>query len=288
MSSVIVEPQSLIQSSTNASIKHDGPLSQYELHNYRPSLHLSDDVNYMDIVMIITRSSILRQGSMGCLLVQPNHNPQFQKNHNEMNAVDHKDVIYTKQKDSDHANRIFEGIIAAANNSSLFQADDSDVHAEINAIGQVAKMSRLPQNNFQLSNNKTTITMSHATKNTVSTQGATAYITMPPCKKCFGALYASGITRIVSRRQASTTLLETSAKNGIEMVCLTDKEMAEQKVRLDALFLNVGPNNNLDATSEATNSTVPSADEILKRRKQRKEEQRAKKKSKANNGNVAK
>ncbi|KAL7463172.1 hypothetical protein ACHAXS_003551 [Conticribra weissflogii] len=239
-------PNSIVKQSGHLYENRIRPLSVYEMQSYSPSPNLSDDVNYMDIVMIITRSSILRQGSMGCLLVQPNN--------------------YTQQTEN-HEDRIFNAIIAAANNSSLFNADDSDVHAEINAIGQIAQRNQMTAMN------------SHATNyEMMTTQGATAYITMPPCKKCFGALHASGITRIVSRRQPSKLLLETSKNIGIEMVCLTDEEIADQKARLDKLFA-------LSKSTSATSGDIGmncSADDVLKRRQQRKEDKRTKKAKSSN------
>lgn len=170
------------------------PLSRFELHGYRPSAALSDDVNYMDIVMIITRSSTLNQGSMGCLLV----NPTCTNN----SHIQQSDLLLASR------------IIAAATNTSLFKPDDSDVHAEINAIGHVAKHTHL------------------------STLGATAYITMPPCKRCFGALFSVGIKRIVSRRPPDIQLKAVASNVGIEMACLRKEEAMEQKLRLDQLFAN--------------------------------------------------
>ena len=187
-----------------------GSLSKFNLHGYRPSFNLSDDENYLDIVMIITRSSKLRQGSMGCIIVQPNN----------LTNVKGKDEKVQRLVANDEQ-QFFGKIISAATNSSLFKMNDSDIHAEINAIGQVAQ--RPP-----------TATTSTATTNT--TRGATAYITMPPCKHCFGALYASGIVRIVSRKEHSSILQTTAQKVGIEMVSLTPQQLADQKVRVDRLF----------------------------------------------------
>ena len=188
-------------------INHDRlhhPLSQFDLHGYHPSPNLSDDENYMDIVMIITRSSILRQGSMGCIL------------------VGHK-----RDDEQDQSSELLDRIIAASTNTSIFNSGESDIHAEINAIGQVAKQQQL-----------------HLLQQT-TTQGATAYITMPPCNRCYGALYASGIKRIVTRKQYRKALLEASTKLDIEMVCLTKQQVDDQKLRLDTLFCNAGLEGNV-------------------------------------------
>ena len=54
-------------------------------------------------------------------------------------------------------------ILAQAINTPLFSPDASDVHAEVNAIATCARRGQ-------------------------ATEGATAYITMPPCKNCFMVL----------------------------------------------------------------------------------------------------
>lgn len=38
---------------------------------WKPDYNFPDDDNYMDVVMIITRSVKLKQGSMGCIIVRP-------------------------------------------------------------------------------------------------------------------------------------------------------------------------------------------------------------------------
>ncbi|CAE7717551.1 comEB [Symbiodinium sp. CCMP2592] len=55
----------------------------------------------------------------------------------------------------------------------------SDLHAEVNAIGRCARLGR-------------------------STEGSSVYITMPPCKRCFMALVAAGVRRIVTRKEFLT------------------------------------------------------------------------------------
>lgn len=264
----------------SASATAAGPLSSFDLHGYRPSPTISDDETYMDIVMIITRSSQLRQGSMGCILVQPTTH--------EIAAIDggEEDTKNDSQRNNDvqegseqhHADRILGRIIAAANNTDLFKPGDSDVHAEINAIGQVAAKK-------QCSHHSQKQTHTHDIIPSITTKGATAYITMPPCKKCFGALYASGISRIVSRRKYWAILMEAASKGGIEMKYLTEQELADQKVRLDQLFAankdvdddddDVGEEEDVNFKRKKNDSNAE--EEITRRRKERKEEKRARK-----------
>jgi len=211
--------------STNI-IQPNSPLSKFNMYGYQPSPSLSEDENYMDIVMIITRTSLLRQGSMGCILVRPTEEEE-------------------EDDGSSHTNHIFNRVIAAANNSSVFKAGDSDVHAEINVLGQVAK-----------------------SKSQESTMNCTAYITMPPCNNCFGALYSAGIKRIVTRKPYRPALLEAASHLGIEMKSLTKDEFDNQKVRLAEFFSN-------DDTNE-TNMNMKHQD-VIRRRRQKKDEKRARK-----------
>jgi len=208
-------------------IQHDNPLSKFDMYGYQPSPTLSEDENYMDIVMIITRSSLLRQGSMGCILVrQPAAAEEDNNNHTDHN--------------------IFNRVIAAAINSSIFKQGDSDVHAEINALGQVAKSK---------------------SKSQESTMNCTAYITMPPCNNCFGALYSAGIKRIVTRKPYRQALLEAASHLGIEMQSLTKDEFDNQKVRLAELFSN--------DTDDNINKNMKKHQEVIRRRRQKKDEKRA-------------
>ncbi|GAB5369851.1 hypothetical protein AAMO2058_001442000 [Amorphochlora amoebiformis] len=92
-------------------------------------------------------------------------------------------------------------IIAKAVNSSLFDAYASDIHAEVNALGVCARKQR-------------------------STQGATCYVTMPPCRKCFTCLVASGITRIVTRRPYTSVpgIADAAKRLDIELSCIMDSQ----------------------------------------------------------------
>ena len=96
----------------------------------------------------------------------------------------------------------------------------------------------------------------------------TAYITMPPCNNCFGALYSAGIKRIVTRKPYRPALLEAASHLGIEMKSLTKDEFDNQKVRLAELFSNDTDNNvNMNMNHQ----------EVMKRRRLKKDEKRARK-----------
>jgi deoxycytidylate deaminase len=75
---------------------------------------------------------------------------------------------------------IYKSLVSVATNQSLYKPNESDIHAEIVAISTAARYGR-------------------------PTNGTTAFITMPPCKKCLGALISAGITKIVSRYRLNTS-----------------------------------------------------------------------------------
>ena len=96
-------------------------------------------------------------------------------------------------------------IIARAINTPLFLANSSDTHAEVNAIAQCARRG-------------------------VPTAGATAYITMPPCRNCLTLLVAAGVARIVSRLACSAERhAAVAAEHGIALAAVPDDAEAEAR-----------------------------------------------------------
>lgn len=86
----------------------------------------------------------------------------------------------------------------------------SDAHAEINALG-------------------------HCAQRGVCTKGGTAYITMPPCKRCFAALASAGIRRIVSRKdfkeQGTKDMKLTATALGITLVVVQDADQRLEHIQ---------------------------------------------------------
>mmetsp|Transcript_12037 Transcript_12037/g.18554 ORF Transcript_12037/g.18554 Transcript_12037/m.18554 type:complete len:200 (-) Transcript_12037:769-1368(-) len=146
-------------------------LIPFELHGWKPDPNLSDDENYIDLVLLLTRNSTCRQGHMACIIVRP-------------------------QRENDSG--ILDRVIAAANNSSVYKERDSDNHAEINALGEAAKHGR-------------------------STLGASAVITMPPCRRCFGALLASGIMKIITTKEFLEPVSSAAKRENIEITVMDVK-----------------------------------------------------------------
>lgn len=150
-----------------------------ELVEWSPNDSLSDDANMMDLVMLVTRTSALRQGGMGCVLLATANSG---------------------------AKRILDRIIAITTNQSLYKERQSDIHAEVAAIGVAA---------------------AHG----IATARGTAYITMPPCTNCFAAICASGITRVVSRYPPKQKVALVAEQRGIEFVALPETEEQRQRIK---------------------------------------------------------
>lgn len=123
-------------------------LEPFQTYGWRPDENLSEDENFVDLLLLVTRSSRLAQGSMACIIVRPPSN-------------------------SSSKEHVLDRIQSVATNQALYKPNNSDIHAEIAAIGDAARHGR-------------------------PTDQCTAYITMPPCRKCFPALVAAGIARVVS------------------------------------------------------------------------------------------
>ena len=153
-------------------------LEPFETYGWKQDEKLSDDENMLDLLLIVTRSSKLKQGSMACIITRP------AKNENEL---------------------LLSRIQSVANNQEMYKPNSSDIHAEVVAIGDAARHGR-------------------------PTNQCTAYITMPPCRKCFSALYCAGINRVVSVHQPPSDL----ASFGLELVGAAN--IQENRARIQVLF----------------------------------------------------
>jgi len=192
----------------------------------------------MDLVMLVTRNSICLQGYMGCVIVNPNLDNHNNNNNNNGN---------NPNPDDDISSRINRSIIGASTNLPLFTHSDSDIHAEIGALGQASQYGN-------------------------STKGSTAYITMPPCKRCYAALLMAGVTKIVSQQKYPDVVCTSATKCGIEIVDMGIGYKAQQRTRVETL---------IHTKQDGENMTEEERKELLvERRKRRKEQKQAKKKAK--------
>ena len=322
----------------NSHILQSKYLKKFNLYNWKPDLALSVDVNYMDLVLLITRNSFLKQGSMGCIIVTPiNDDPAYcsfiskdkhvdgddvdnddngdgdgdgdgdvvsspqskkkrtnnniettTKTHEHHNDKDDNNDYQTKndnniknpeQKRIQLYNQLEQRIIAASTNESFYNINESDIHAEIVALGQCNQ-------NIHTSMDKT------KTKNTISTtKGCTAYITMPPCKRCFSALVKAGIGRIVTPRHYETysdIITNVAKREDVDLVGLSSFDnmfIKKQQLRIQELIALSSSSMSSISSLDGNNTLIqvtPTGmmiDENIKiARKRRKEEKAAKKK----------
>jgi deoxycytidylate deaminase len=195
------------------------PAHRFPLYGWKPDPSISEDENYLDVVMLITRSvqGDGQQGHMGALIVRP-PNPSDQETDSLSKSI--HDGAFDKSSarsmspiDTRYEYDFYSKVIGAATNTPLFGGKDvtSDIHAEINALGQACRASR-------------------------STEGCTAYITIHPCKRCFAALVTFGIKRIVCRREIVPLICETAYERGIQVRHLTFEEQNRQMQRLTGLL----------------------------------------------------
>jgi len=213
---------------TDTSAAHSPYLKEYNLHSWKPNPSQTFDENYMDIVMLLTRSSHCRQGSMGCILVSDADADADADN-------DHDNDLVQKEFNN---SKFSNAIIAASTNQSLFNPMDSDIHAEIATLGK-------------------------CNQNGNSTKDCTVYITMPPCKRCFGALVSAGINRIVSNREYAKAIQDAARERNIDLVTMSSTFSEQQKDRISQL---VG-NSNSDNTNR----------HVLQERERRKEDKKRRK-----------
>jgi deoxycytidylate deaminase len=208
------------------------------MYGWHPDEALSTDENYLDMMMLITRNSTCRQGCMGCVLVDAS---RLTSNEHQTGSLEHASSL--EESPNDYQKSIYNAVIGAATNTPLFSDFDSDVHAEIGALGVAACKGN-------------------------QTEACTAYITMPPCKRCFAALFVSGVKRIVTLQLSHDSIMSVARKHGIEMVDaskIISKE--EQQLRISNIIRDSGGDKDLSLLSD-----------IAEQRKRKREEKQLRKK----------
>lgn len=183
-------------------------LNPYSLYGWCPDITLTDDENYMDLVLLLTRNSADNQTTQrhcASLLVDPT---LLADGPSHLDAVN--SIVRNQIQQHEFQQRIFGNIIGAATNQPLFSRQDSDIHAEIASLSQ-------------------------ACRNRCSTNDCTMYITIPPCKRCFAALVTFGIKRIVSRQLPPRAIIETAKQNNMEITSFSQEENRRQMKRINEL-----------------------------------------------------
>ena len=128
-------------------------------------------------------------------------------------------VLPSLHDDESRSKYLTDRIVSVATNRPLFKENESDIHAEIVAISKRANR----------------------------TNYAYAYITMPPCKRCFAALLESGITKIVSRYPSTEAITAVARDREIEMVIVPENRRRINDIiqRYNDISCNVNDEDNL-------------------------------------------
>jgi len=185
-------------SKENQDYCNSNALDGIQTYGWVPSQELSHDDNMLDLLLLITRNSICREGHMGCILTRP-----FQQNNN-------CDSMTTPLSNIPNGtDMLLDSIVAVSNNGPFYSATSSDVHAEIVGVGKCARQG-------------------------ISTHGCTAYVTMAPCKNCLAALVKAGIRRIVYFRKTPLYLEEIAQQADHKLVLQAVSHVSdEQKARMN-------------------------------------------------------
>ena len=239
------------QSPSSAAAKCPA-LELFDLYGWRPCPALSDDENFLDVVLLLTRSSACKtSGRVACVLVDTTLMTRP--------SVDNERVLGGNQAESveELERRLFGSIIGAATNAPLFAPTDSDIHAEISCLGQAC-------------NNK------HAVR------GCTVYITIHPCKRCFAALVAFGVGRIVSRQMPPKQIVDCAHRNGIEVAELTKEMNRSQMKRINELVsITNGDGGGTSGDRRASRTDEELMEYVARRKKWREQKRQEKKEGKS-------
>ena len=201
---------------------------RYELFGWKPCPNLSEDENYLDLVMLLTRNSKCRQGHMGCVIIK---------------SADKSNVDENSMSRSDLELCLYDRIIGASTNLELYRKYDSDIHAEVGALGDASKKGN-------------------------STLGSTAYITMAPCKRCFTSLFSSGVKRIVTRQPLPDVMATVAREHGIDYRDMKFQEN-EQDIRINKITSTI--ESSQEFRTELTAERKRRAEEKRKRKAKRKQ-----------------
>jgi deoxycytidylate deaminase len=208
-------------------------VSSFELYSYVPPTKCESDDDslqynltdriYMDITLLVTRTSICQQGFMGCLVVKPTSvKPTSAYTILKPDTDADTDTTTTSSTTTPSTTTpsltaLKENILITQVNVPFYSNFDSDVHAEIHAIATAAGAG-------------------------VSLKDTTVYISMPPCKNCFQALVKAGVRRIVSRKRVCdavrTWLDGPKNESGVSYTEVPDTDAS--KARLLELVKNSG------------------------------------------------
>jgi deoxycytidylate deaminase len=186
----------MMQAHEDATNKLDfSNISSFDIYDWKPSPEITVDENYLDLACMVCRASVCIQGLMGCVFVRAGGDGGDRKQQQQQQQ---QQVDPTSSTPPQPLEWYLSNIVSCSVNTPFYKPLTSDLHAEINSI-------------------------SHCSKRGIATAGCTAYITMPPCKDCFQALWVAGVRRIVSRQRPCEAVQTAMAEmSDLTMVDIRD------------------------------------------------------------------
>ncbi|EPQ28397.1 uncharacterized protein PFL1_04224 [Pseudozyma flocculosa PF-1] len=169
------------------------PFTQAPLPPYTFNPDLTEDENFLTWSVILARSSFSKRGHMGALVVGPPAPPS---------ALELSSSSSSSSPPASEPVSAASRVLVYANNTPLLYTTGhprnvAEIHAEA-------------------------LCTSLAAKRGICIDGATAYVTYPPCLECFKLLLMAGVRRMVYRKNynlvCTDSVLVTAEVWGVELV----------------------------------------------------------------------
>ncbi|BGP41234.1 hypothetical protein JCM10450v2_005274 [Rhodotorula kratochvilovae] len=207
-------------------------------YTFDPALSVDD--NYIVLILIYARLSTSKRGNMACILVDPTSSPPA--TNGATTARDDAEPPAKRARPSSPSPPPFPSypgrILAHSNNTPEPHSIPSASSAPAPAKGQPGKPPRAPkagQSAFlarasgfpELHAEARSLCL--AARGGIRTEGATAYVSFPPCQACLPLLVAAGVRRCVYRQKmGAQAAVELCAREGVECVEVVEKEHDER------------------------------------------------------------
>ncbi|GAA6059983.1 hypothetical protein JCM10212_001332 [Sporobolomyces blumeae] len=201
-------------------------------YDFDPSL--SVDENYMVLVLIYARLSMSKRGNMACIIVDPTACRKLQ-DVTDSEAPPIKRRRVSSPSSLEEYPRYPGAVLAHSNNfpqphvvaiEMVQKAPSKHKQPAVAKPGQTnfgIKASQFPELHAEARS------ICLAASRGTPLDGATAYISFPPCQACLPLLVATGIKRLVYRQTlGTTTSVELCERAGVTRVEIVDKELDER------------------------------------------------------------
>ncbi|GAA6055859.1 hypothetical protein JCM3770_001524 [Rhodotorula araucariae] len=200
-------------------------------YTFDPALSVDD--NFMVLTLIYARLSTSKRGNMACILVDPLSASQ------PVTATDDGEPPAKRARPSSPTPPAYPSypgrILAHSNNTPQPHSVPSSAAPCKRQPGKTPREPKAGQSAFlarasafpELHAEARSLCL--AARTGTRTDGATAYVSFPPCQACLPLLVAAGVRRCVYRQKmAAVAAVELCAREGVECVEVVDKEHDER------------------------------------------------------------